>query len=69
MASAGIDEQKLLTATVMHQVLRVHLHVRRPVCMEHSIPEDLRAVSDPGLSRKQLNAHFFSLAFDVCSRC
>ena len=32
----------------------------------NSLPKDLRAVTDPGLFRKRLKTHFFSLAFCVC---
>jgi len=35
----------------------------------NALPEDLCAVSDPALFRKQLKTHFFSLAFDVHCLC
>jgi len=35
----------------------------------YTLTEDLHAVTDPGLYRKQLKTHFFSSAFDVCWRC
>jgi len=42
----------------------VSFSVRRPVCVKH-FTEELRAVTDPALFRKQFKTHFFSLVFDV----
>ena len=35
----------------------------------NSLPKDLRAVTDPGLFRKRLKTHVFSLAFCACYNC
>jgi len=53
----------LLSAMVTNQVQRACLHVCRPFGMELTA---LCAVTDPGLFRKRLKTHIFSLAFCVC---
>jgi len=54
----------LLSAADTHRARRVCRHADGPAW--NSLPKDLRADTGPGLFRKRLKTHFFSLTFCVC---
>jgi len=56
---------ELLSAAVTHQFGERAFTLSGPSSW-NSLPKDLRAVTDPGLFRKRLKTHFFTLAFCVC---